>query len=196
MDEHRHDPPTAGTAPLLVVLHGHGSAPQFVAPIAETLAARTGSVPWCPSGPHRVPDDGNGEGRAWWGPDDEGPLAEHVRSVVDVLERHGGAVRIAGFSQGAAMALAVAAAYTAAVPGARPAVIVVAGFLAGDTAVPAGADVLVVHGDADEVVDPFHGDLVARRCRRNGCDVTEFHHGGGHVWDDAVTAAVAGWLRR
>jgi len=180
---------------LLVVLHGHGSAPWLVAPIAEDLAQRTGSVPWCPPGPHRVAGD-DGAGFAWWGPDDEGPAADHVRSVVDVLARHGGAVRIAGFSQGASTALAVASAYTEAVPGARPAVIVVAGFLAGDAAVPSGADVFVAHGDTDEVVDPFHGDLVARRCRRNGCDVTEFHHGGGHVWDDEVTAAVADWLRR
>ena len=195
MDEQRPDPPEAGTAPLLVLLHGHGSGPDLVSPLGHDLARRTGSVPWCPPGPHPVTGDG-GDGRAWWGPDDDGPDADTVDAVVSVVLRHGGTVRIAGFSQGAAAALAVANACTTASPPLRPTVVVVAGFLPGDGGVPNDCDVLVVHGDADDVVDPFHGDLVARRCKRHGCAVTEVRHPGGHVWDDAVTSIVADWLQR
>jgi predicted esterase len=74
-------------------------------------------------------------------------------------------------------------------------VIVVAGFLPGTGAVPERAEVLVVHGLDDTVVDPFHGELVARRCRRHGCQVTELHHPGGHHWDDEVTRGVLAWLQ-
>ncbi len=108
-----------------------------------------------------------------------------------------GGVCITGFSQGGAVALRAAQRFTEAVHQAACTVAVVAAFLPGDAvSLPAGTEVLVVHGMHDEVVDPFHGELLARRLRRQDCMVTEVHHDGGHVWDATVTNAVAAWLRR
>ena len=194
----------------VVLLHGHGDSPASMAPIAEALRQRTGAIVVTPAGPHRVAASGGTDARAWWPDDAEGPDGETIAGVLaaapDDPTATNGPLAFVGFSQGGAMALAVAAAHQRGGRDARRAttdgsagamaVAVVSGFLPGDAVVPEGAAVLVVHGRDDTVVDPFHGELVARRCRRHGCVVDEQHHDGGHTWDDAVTALVARWLPR
>lgn len=209
MDRSAEHPP----APYRVVLlHGHGEEPAAMASIATALRERTGATVRTPAAPHRPGDagpaghdrEGAGPG-AWWPDGAEGPDETTIAAVLaDAMAPGDGPVAFVGFSQGGAMALALAAAHrragTAGPHGASAAttvaVAVVSGFLPGDAALPVGAAVLVVHGRADDVVDPFHGELVARRCRRNGCAVDEVLHDGGHAWDGAVTDAVARWLLR
>ncbi len=188
------------TAALL--LHGHGEEPEGLAPIAQQLREALRCLLHCPAAPEeRLPS--GGMARSWWPADRDGPHPEAVAGLAASLEhvadhQH---VIIAGFSQGGAMAVAVAdhLARQRRALGLR--LVVVAGFLPGEVALthlpPASnAHALVVLGDADEVVDPFHGELLARRLSRSGWTVTQWHHPSGHQWHETVTAEVLGWLRR
>ena len=126
-------------------------------------------------------------------------VAGLAASLEDVADHQ--RVIVAGFSQGGAMAVAVATHLARHRPALGLQLVVVAGFLPGEvelTHLPpaSNAHALVVLGDADEVVDPFHGELVARRLGRCGWTVTQWHHPGGHQWHEAITAEVLGWLRR
>lgn len=186
--------------PTLLLLHGHGDRPETFAPIGAALVAGTDWQLRCPAGPHRLGD--GSLGLAWWADDEEGPTEATLSYLLDLVAAGTPAasdapLALVGFSQGAAMALATAAALAARRGTRALRVAVVAGFSPGDGSVaPPGSDVLVVHGDADEVVDPFHGELVARRCRRNGCTVEELRHPGAHHWDARVSAMVRTWLLR
>ncbi|MEZ5233016.1 MAG: alpha/beta hydrolase [Acidimicrobiia bacterium] len=180
------EPADAGSAApyRVVLLHGHGELPSSLDHVAAELRRSLGVGVVQPAGGHRVP-----AGLAWWPDGHEEP---DERSVSELAAAGNTFI---GFSQGGAMALAVAAQRLQRGDGTARAV-VVGGFLPGSAAVPsAPAQVLVVHGDDDTVVDPFHAELVVRRCRRNGCTVSLQHHDGGHEWGAAVTAAVLDWLR-
>jgi predicted esterase len=120
------------------------------------------------------------DGWAWWGSEEDGPGPATLAAVADLARS---ATVVAGFSQGAAMALTL---------GAGTAVVAVAGFLpGGGLRLPPAASLVVVHGERDETVDPLHGRMVARRARAGGHAVREVWHPGGHQWPDAATAEVA-----
>lgn len=172
-------------ATTILLLHGHGDGPDRLAPVRQALVAALDADVRTPPAP--IPVFG---GHAWWDDAAEGPDEAVIRAL---RSAHADAEIVVGFSQGAAMALAL---------GLGAAVVCVAGFLPGDAplAVGTGRDdgpdvVFVVHGEDDDVVDPMHGRLVARRCRALGAQVDEASHPGGHVWDDDVTALVVAWLR-
>ncbi len=203
-----------GSHPTVVhglLLHGHDEVPDSLAAVAARWQQTHGLVLARPAAP--LLSDEAGEGRAWWRTDEEGPGADTLQALLDLLapwppRRLGDhplpnhrSVLIAGFSQGAAVAAAVAAAAVRdrSLQDSRVMVVVVAGFLPQPLDVPAappGADLamLVITGALDAVVDPFHGELLARRFRRRGWDVAEASHPGGHQWDGAVTDIAAAWL--
>ena len=55
---------------------------------------------------------------------------------------------------------------------------------------------MVVHGEDDEVVDPLHGRMVARRARALGHAVEEHWHPGAHLWPTAADRVLAQLLRQ
>lgn len=154
--------------PDLLLLHGHGDRPESFAGMALALAGLAVAVP---AGPVTV--DG---GFAWWAEDEDGPSADTLSCVADLAA---GCAVVAGFSQGAALALRL---------GVGAAVVSVAGFLVpGSPRLAAGASLVVIHGEADEVVDPLHGRMVVRRARASGHTVDERWHPGAHVWPAGAT---------
>lgn len=179
--------------PAMLLLHGHGEDPARVQPVGRALVAGDGPTLVCPAAPHAL----GGGGYAWWTDDEEEPAEATIEALAAAVPPGTSSLCIAGFSQGGATALVAAARLAALTPDRPLAVVVVAGFLPGTgVTLPERTPVLVVHGLDDDVVDPFHGELIARRLRRQGCDVTEASHPGGHVWTDEVTARVRAWLRR
>lgn len=178
------------TRPLRVVLlHGHAGSPESLLEAAVALADRAPVQVVLPRGPLEAED-----GWAWWPVGSTCPPAV-VAAVAALVTADARPTVLAGFSQGGAMALLVAA--TSASPPAGLAV--VAGYVPDqlDAPGPASADlppVLVVHGEADDAVDPLHGRLVARWCERAGAAVTSVVYDAGHDWVPETTAALADWL--
>ncbi|MFN0027405.1 MAG: alpha/beta hydrolase [Acidimicrobiales bacterium] len=191
-----------------VLLHGHDEVPDSLLAVAERWRHHHGLVLARPAAP--LLSDEAGVGRAWWKADEEGPHAQTVTELLDLLSpaqspaqspalSPARPVLIAGFSQGAALAAALAAAAVRERGMRRLRVVLVAGFVPEPLDVPAAPEsadlrMLVISGDDDSVVDPFHGELLARRFRRRGWTVAERNHPGGHQWDDVVTDLVSGWL--
>lgn len=189
---HRADHAAPERRPVLVLLHGHGDEPDAFRTRGRHLVDADTWTVLCPVAPHELPEGG----RAWWTVDEDTPAEATLGAIMAAIPPETRTVCITGFSQGGAVALRLAQRCSETRPQTRCSVAAVSAFLPGDAVVlPAGTEVLVVHGAQDEVVDPFHGELVARRFRRQDCNVTEAHHDGGHVWDDDVAGAVRAWLR-
>ena len=163
----RHD---QGRELLVVRLHGYGSderQPSTLMPVSAPAYVLD------PRGPHRV-----SPGFGWWLPEtgssgvELAPTAAMdaaVERVVEVIEQGRAESGIPpsrttlyGYSQGATLALAVAAAR----PDLLGTVVAGAGFLPPDRPVPVAAgplDILVMNGDLDPVVTPaLHDETVAR----------------------------------
>ena len=175
-------------APALY-LHGHDVNPASVLALAATLGAEVLAGPLVVGalvgeGLDRL----DGPGRAWFEVGGTaGPTCVFVRASTAVAGRI-----IIGYSQGAAMAFALAC------DGSEPpaAVVCVAGFVADDVDPSrfAASRLLVVHSDDDAVVDPFYGGLLARHGAKAGASVARVSYEGGHGWTDAVTTLVQAWL--
>jgi phospholipase/carboxylesterase len=166
----------------LVFLHGHDDDPDAAAGLVRSMA----DVAWHVVVPRGPVETGAGR-RAWWRSDDDGaPVEADVLAAVtvvdDVVRRHGGVpIVLGGFSQGGALALALALR-------ADPPDDV--GVLAGAYAVGAwlpdlvgletdvdGAaqrrlPVLIAHGEDDEAVPVMLGRSAARLLDRRGVPVT------------------------
>ncbi|WP_135469879.1 alpha/beta hydrolase [Crenalkalicoccus roseus] len=203
--------PVAGGAPrqLVVLLHGVGAdgadliglAPRW----AETLPHAAFLAPDAP-----MPCDMAGFGRQWFSLADRDPerLAQGVRGVAPVVEallraelgRLGlpaSALALMGFSQGAMTALHVGLR-----GGVSPAVILAySGALLAPqrlaAEIRARPPVLLVHGEADEVVPAWAGRFAESALREAGVPVESlFLPGLGHGVDEAGLAAGARMLRR
>lgn len=201
-------PKASGSRQVLVYLHGHGSSPAMLHPFFRQHHD-DGWVRLCPQGP--LPTDG---GWSWF---DSGPRGvdragldrstSQVRTLVDAAIDEIGAdwshVVLAGFSQGAATAMALAAELGAA-PGPRLAgLLVQAGFVpeiphaeVDVGAVRAGA-VLVQHGATDEVVPTFVasdlGALIGSTATEGGTVEVQVLPGGHTLTSDMLDAART-WL--
>lgn len=206
-----------------LLLHGHDEVPDSLMAVAERWQENHGLVLARPAAPLLSEAAGPGRAwwrTGEEGPRTEtlqdlldvlGSVDPRHRSDVDqplkplqlkvplrsAPERRG--VLVAGFSQGAAVAVALAAAAVRQRARRRLRVVVVAGFLPEPLDVPSAPEtadlrLLVITGEHDTVVDPFHGELLARRFRRRGWDVDECSHPGGHQWDGAVTDLASVWL--
>jgi phospholipase/carboxylesterase len=193
--------------PLLVLLHGVGADEQDLLPLAGAMAPRF----FCAC--VRAPYEAEPMGYSWYAmdwrthpPTFDLAQAEESRAAVAALlpelpARHGSdpaRTFLFGFSQGAAIALAVALTRPELV---RGAVIHSGGMLPGiaERIAPpqalAHVEVLVLHGTDDEVVPVERGrrmrDLLAPFL---GDRLTYREHDGGHYVTEATLDDAAAWL--
>jgi phospholipase/carboxylesterase len=167
-----------------VLLHGYDDDPRALWG-SMTADPSSGSAVCAISGPLRT-----ASGRAWYDPladavDDDSPLAatlDALRAViVECGERAGvgpGSVEVVGWSQGAAVALALGFSGT---KGWRPSsVTALAGWLPNEpdvswdfeAAAAAGTSARLVHGSRDDVVPVAQGRSAFRVLSRHGVDAT------------------------
>jgi phospholipase/carboxylesterase len=194
---------------VLLFLHGHDDDAGTWAAAAAAMAPDGWTV-IRPTGP-RATATGR---RSWFGADDDGvPRADEVRAALADVAGHLRAaaadhrvgperVVLAGFSQGAALALLYVLADDAGLPADRPrpgAAVAVAGWLpdvdglAATGATLATDRLLMAHGRDDEVVPFPLGRSVARLLERQGHTVAFVAGEGGH--DPApLASAVRAWL--
>jgi phospholipase/carboxylesterase len=183
--------------PTLVVLHGYANRPGDMLALVDELSTR------CPepekrllTGPVRLGagPDGSARGFAWW--DEEGMSGE--RSTVDdavtwLRRRLEGPSILIGFSQGAALAVATAAVPESQVVG----VVAISGFVPDGVLVQSlRVPLLIVHGEADEVVDLMFAERLERQARAAGCAVSLHVHDGGHVIPEETGAWISDWLNQ
>jgi phospholipase/carboxylesterase len=210
------DAPATG-GHVVVLLHGWGAAGDDLVPLAQVLL-RPGLRFVVPAAPLEHPSGGGA--RAWWHldlerrrraqPGDTALLAEvpegllaaraHVQRLLqDVrLRLTPDVVTLAGFSQGAMLALDVALA-------AEPPVDRVAALsgtlIAADVwraaMVRPGPKppVLMTHGQDDQVLPFAVAELLAQLLTEHGYPVTWIPFAGGHDIPDGVVAALATFLR-
>lgn len=193
------------TTKLLVYLHGHASASEYV----HSSFREHRDDGWCrvcPVGP--LDADG---GRAWFTTGPRGADAASLDAAVDLvttvvrsaateLDLSLDDVVLGGFSQGAATALATAARLGDTLGG----LLLQAGFVpevVGDDiplASIAARSVLVQHPDDDEVVPPSMGRDLAALLKDAGraSDVELELFDGGHRVSDEMADAALRWLAR
>jgi phospholipase/carboxylesterase len=198
--------PRAAKARLIVALHGHEDDPRAVADRLTSVAAPDRLV-LTPESAFR-----SETGPVWFHSDHDGPVESEVVSSLDLLDRqiaeacatHGldrGQVVVGGYSQGGAVALALAlrrAGSTEPLGG----VYSVSGWLLHVEPVAydapglaaAGTPVLVVHGDDDDVVIVQQGRSAARYLERHGVTVDYVELAGGHHLGRPADDVVAHWL--
>ncbi len=183
---------------VLVALHGHGDDPASARAWARSLAPAGWEIvaPGAPTG-----DDGV---RSWFstGPRgvDPAELAAAVGRVRDLAVRvraSGRPVVVAGFSQGAALALELAA-RTEDVDG----VVAICGFLPecddadGERRYPGQAPVLVIGGEQDEHVPAFMSSDAAAVFSGRGRPVELDLVEAGHEVGPTAVQVVRDWLTR
>jgi phospholipase/carboxylesterase len=192
---------------VLVFLHGHDDDADRWRAAAEAMAP-TGWAVERPTGPVAV---ATGDGRAWFGADDDGvpdpdgvhaALAAVDRLVREAAARHGATpaqTALVGFSQGGAVALLHYLGPSGPDGPAAGAVVAVSAWLPDVegrsplAAVPGATRLLIAHGSDDETVPLPLGRSVARLLERQGHAVTFVEHDTGH--DPMPFAAdVRAWL--
>jgi predicted esterase len=197
---------------VLVFLHGHDDDASTWRAAAEAMAP-AGCIVERPTGPRTT-----ATGASWFGTDRDGmPIAAEVHRALDAVadhlraaaRRHGatpGETVLAGFSQGAALALLHALRPPVAGgddhtnrAGPLGAVVAVSGWLPEVGGIPATVDrpgaarLLVAHGTDDDVVPLLLGRSVARLLERQGHDVTFVERATGHD-PGPFAPAVREWL--
>jgi phospholipase/carboxylesterase len=198
--------PRAAAARLVVALHGHEDDPRALADRLDSWTAPDRLLV-TPESAFRTE-----VGPVWFHSDDDGPVEAEVVSSLDRIDRdiaeacatHGldrSQVVVGGYSQGGALALALA---LRGAGSAEP----LAGVYVVSTWLPhiesvvydapglaaSGTPVLVVHGADDEVVIVQQGRSAARFLKRHGVTVDYVELPGGHHLGPPADAVVAHWL--
>jgi phospholipase/carboxylesterase len=191
---------------LLVLLHGYDADEHGLAALGPLIDPDARFLVAAPRGPVTVPD---GTGHAWWhygarGPDSETfhasfhGLHEEIDRLCATHLMTRDEMVIGGFSQGAAMALAIGLG-TSSRP--RPAgILCLSGFLADadgltyDWEAARDLPVLVQHGRADEMVPVEMGEDTARVLEHHGLDVTYRAYDMGHQTTLESLADTRDWL--
>ena len=190
----------------LVLLHGHDDDPAALTTLGPAMAPPAWHIV-VPAGPVAT----TGGRRAWWRSDDDGaPFPDDVAAataiVDDVIAQHApvGPLVLGGFSQGGALALALALRDETAVPpgvtGALAGVVAISAWLPDLVGLPAdlagaagrGTPVLVAHGDDDDDVPLLLGRSAARLLDRHGVPVAFVTLDVGHQLGPFVPA-IADW---
>ena len=189
---------------LLVYLHGHGSSPDEVIDTVMQLDPERDFVTITPEAPIALPDGGGswflngtrgvdprsiGDAIAWVG--------DVMTGCMDDLDVDSERVVLAGFSQGAALAVAIAARYPKRL----------GGLLLQAPFVPEGLDleldpgttqplpVLIQHGATDAVVPEFLGRDLAAVLSAAGSSVSFESLACGHERAPAMLDGARRWLR-
>lgn len=191
---------------LLVLLHGFDADEHGLAALGPLLDPEARFLVAAPRGPVAVPDSA---GRAWWRNGPRGPDPETFHASFHALHAEidrlctthlmtRDEMVIGGFSQGAAMALAVALGRSS-----RPrpaAVLCLSGFLADvdgleyDWDADLDLPVLVQHGRHDEVVPVEMARDTAALLEMHGLDVTLHEYDLGHQTTLESLADARDWL--
>jgi len=206
--------PAVGDVQMIIALHGHEDDPALpddrLTDLATTecVVVRPRSAMTTDVGP------------VWFRSNENGPIEAEINASITQLEcdiadactargLRRNQVVIGGYSQGGAIALALAlsrtnppATTTGRAVDAFAGVYVVSGWLLhADTVrydMPGFAasktPVLVVHGIDDEVVAAQHGRSTARFLERNGVSVDYLELPGGHHLGSPAASAVSSWL--
>lgn len=173
---------------VLVFLHGSNSSPEDCHDVSAA-AQENGVHCVLPRG--RLSDEGSW---SWFGSSDRGvdeaSIQESITQVVAVVHacrQDAGVpsepIMLAGFSQGAAMALSACAVLGDEVDG----LVMMSGFVpestrwAPDLTKLSGMNVKILHGMADEIVDPLIAQDLADTLQRVGAAVTTHVGHYGHV---------------
>jgi predicted esterase len=195
--------PAAG-APTVLGFHGYG---EDAAPMLARLASVPGSERWLLAAPQALHPfyTRSGEVVASWMTrlDRELAIADnvaYVRATLAALRARygqpgaGGALVVAGFSQGVAMA------YRAVALAGEPAaaLVVVAGVmppeLREDAALASLPPVLLARGSEESWYTPEKEAADLAALRRAGVAVRHLGYAGGHQWTAEVSAAVAAFV--
>jgi phospholipase/carboxylesterase len=190
------------TSPRAVVLlHGYGSHPADLVPLAEELAARVDARFIVPAAPR--PFRGGPGGRVWFDqhlPDAQAQIRasrSEIDGVIETLQARGiapGHVIVAGFSQGAILAIDMALA------GRHPlcGIAVLSGRALGHPAQSyrrlAGLPIFSSHGRNDTRVLFSRGQRFVERARASGAEVRFEAFDGDHEIPTAIVAAFGDWL--
>jgi len=195
---------------LVVICHGVGADGHDLIDLAPTWAAALPHAAFAaPDGPERydmVPD-GIPTGRQWFSLADRTParLEAGVAVAADILGRFidaelrrldlpADAYALVGFSQGAMTALYTGLRRT---PAPRAILAYSGALLAPDRPVPSHPPVLLVHGEADEVVPAARSRLAEQALHDQGVPVESlFCPGLGHGIDEAGLSTGALFLQR
>jgi phospholipase/carboxylesterase len=191
---------------LLVLLHGFDADEHGLAALGPLIDPDGRFLVAAPRGPVAVPD---GTGRAWWrygarGPDPE-TFHGSYHALHDEIDRLCAAhlmtrdeMVVGGFSQGGAMALAVALGVSSRP---RPAgVLCLSGFIADvdgldyDWEADLDLPVLIQHGRSDEVVPVEMGRDTAATLEHHGVAVTFRDYDMGHQTTLESLADARDWL--
>ncbi|MBA4117657.1 MAG: hypothetical protein C0514_02015 [Candidatus Puniceispirillum sp.] len=199
------------TKSLVVLLHGYGSAPSYLAPFAR---AWQGALPHTMFAVLEGFEKALTGGRAWFDMKNwsgKGLLSQHTacqeglqrasfkldKKIQELMDRHQIRARqmcLMGFSQGAMLALHTGLARSEACAG----VVACAGaLLMQEEDLQSRPPVLVVHGSADTAVAPLEADLAQRQLRAWGIEVTkEMRPRLGHGIDQGACDKIGAFLAR
>jgi phospholipase/carboxylesterase len=183
----------------VILLHGYGSPPDDLVPLAETLSTRVHATFVVPGSP--LPWHGDPRGRVWFDQhhDDAAREIRVARATIDALiddqrvpEEH---VIVGGFSQGAILSIEMALAGRHRHLGG---IAVLSGRAldhpASAYARLAHLPVFESHGRADPLVPFARGERFVTRAREAGADVQFETFDGVHEIPARIIAALATWL--
>lgn len=187
-------PPQQPAPQLLILLHGPAAGGSAMRPLAEAVReAFPLAAILAPDAPQ--PADGGGPGRQWIAETGDAPLAARVEAVLPALhdwvratQRRLGvgpqATALAGFSQGATLALALAARHD----GLAGRVLAFGGRYAQlPERAPALTTLHLLHGGADEVIPARHARAALQHLGVLHGDATlDIAQGVGHVLHPAL----------
>jgi phospholipase/carboxylesterase len=185
----------------VILLHGYGSHPEDLVPLAETLAALVDARFIVPAAPR--PFRGGGGGRVWFDhhlPDAAAQIRaarSEIDGVIETLATRGVDSRhviVAGFSQGAILSIEMALA------GRRPlcGIGVLSGRALGHPAQSyrrlRELPIFSSHGRNDDRVPFRRGELFVKRARASGADVRFETFDGEHEIPSSIVTALGDWL--
>jgi phospholipase/carboxylesterase len=186
----------------VILLHGYGSAPADLVPLAEALAARVDARFIVPAAPR--PFRGGPDGRVWFDqhlPDAAAQIRaarSEIDGVIETLAARGVDSRhviVAGFSQGAILSIEMALAGRHPLGG----IGVLSGRALGHPAQSyrrlAGLAIFSSHGRNDNRVPFRRGERFAKRARGAGADVRFAAFDGEHEIPAPIVTALGDWLK-